>query len=128
MVIAASQLGKVLGVPVEGGSFFAQVWSALRQLGDANPATVALALGGLGVLLALRRWAPSVPGPLVVVVGGIALVGLTDLERRGVALWAPGCSRPTRRVGAPPRPRSTTGPGPGRGSPGWSPPAWPCWP
>jgi sulfate permease, SulP family len=41
------------------------------------------------VLLALRRWAPRVPGPLVVVVGGIALVALTDLESRGVALVGP---------------------------------------
>jgi sulfate permease, SulP family len=89
LVIAASQLGKVLGVPVEGDSFFAKVWSALRQLGDANPATVALALGGLAALLALRRWVPRVPGPLVVVVLGIALVGLTDLEDRGVALVGP---------------------------------------
>jgi sulfate permease, SulP family len=46
LVIAASQLGKVLGVPVQGQEFFAKVWSALTQLGDANPATVALALGG----------------------------------------------------------------------------------
>lgn len=51
-----------------GRHLLAKVWSALGQLGDANPATVALALGGLAVLLALRRWAPMVPGPLVVVV------------------------------------------------------------
>jgi SulP family sulfate permease len=89
LVIAASQLGKVLGVPVEGQEFFAKVWSALRQLGDANPATVALTLGGLAVLLALRRWTPKVPGPLVVAVAGIALVALTDLEGRGVALVGP---------------------------------------
>jgi sulfate permease, SulP family len=89
LYIAASQLGKVLGVPVEGDSFFAKVWSALGQLGDANPATVALALGGLAALLALHRWAPSVPGPLVVVVLGIALVASTDLEGRGVALVGP---------------------------------------
>jgi SulP family sulfate permease len=89
LVIAASQLGKVLGVPVEGQEFFAKVWSALTQLGDANPATVALALGGLAVLLALRRWAPKVPGPLVVAVAGIALGALTDLEGRGVALVGP---------------------------------------
>jgi hypothetical protein len=30
--------------------------------------------GGLAVLLALRRWAPMVPGLLVVVVLGIGLV------------------------------------------------------
>jgi sulfate permease, SulP family len=89
LFIAASQLGKVLGVPVEGDTFFAKVWSALSQLGDANPATVALALGGLAVLLALRRWAPGVPGPLVVVAGAIALVALTNLESRGVALVGP---------------------------------------
>ena len=89
LVIAASQLGKVLGVPVEVDTFFAKVWSALGQLGDANPATVALALGGLAVLLGLRRWAPMVPGPLVVVILGIALVGLTDLAGRGVALVGP---------------------------------------
>jgi SulP family sulfate permease len=89
LVIAASQLGKVLGVPVESGSFLTQVRSALAQLGEANPATVALALGGLAVLLALRRWAPKVPGPLVVVAIGIALVASTDLEGRGVALVGP---------------------------------------
>jgi SulP family sulfate permease len=89
LVIAASQLGKVLGVPVQGDGFFAKVWSALTQLGDANPATVALAVGGLAVLLALRRWAPRVPGPLVVVILGIALVAATDLEERGVALVGP---------------------------------------
>jgi sulfate permease, SulP family len=89
LVIAASQLDKVLGVPVEGNDFFAKVWSALGQLGDANPATVTLGLGGLAVLLGLRRWAPRVPGPLVVVVLGIALVAVTNLEGRGVALVGP---------------------------------------
>jgi SulP family sulfate permease len=164
LFIAASQLGKVLGVPVEGDDFFAKVWSALGQLGDANLATVALALGGLAALLALHRWAPKVPGPLVVVVLGIALVAATDLEGRGVALVGPvngglptfqlppsrrhgtpaagrgrdradvvhrvhlGCSRPTRPAGAPPRPRSTTGPGPGPRWPSWSRPRWPSSP
>src|SRR4029453_11702487 len=96
LVIAASQLGKVLGVPVEGDGFFAKVWSALGQLGDGKPATVALALGGLAVLLTLRRWAPIVPGPLVVVVLGIALVGLTGLEGRGGALVGPVSGGPPR--------------------------------
>jgi len=61
LFIAASQLGKVLGIPVGGDNFFEKVWSALGQLGEANPATVALALGGLALLLALRRWAPACP-------------------------------------------------------------------
>jgi SulP family sulfate permease len=56
LFIAASQLDKVLGVPVEGDDFFAKVWSALGQLGDANLATVALGLGGAG--------RPAGPAPL----------------------------------------------------------------
>ena len=80
LFIAASQLDKVLGVPVEGDDFFAKVWSALGQLGDANLATVALGLGGLAALL---RWAPKVPGPLVVVVLGIALVAATNRRAAG---------------------------------------------
>src|SRR5829696_4123046 len=103
LVIAASQLGKVLGVPVEVDTFFAKVWSALGQLGDANPATVALALGGLAVLLGLRRWAPMVPGPLVVVILGIALVGLTDLAGRGGGAGRSGERRPSQLRA--PRPR-----------------------
>jgi sulfate permease, SulP family len=89
LVIAASQLDKLFGIPVEGDDFFAKVWSALGNLGDANPATAALGLAGVAVLLALRRWVPGVPGPLVVVILGIAAVALTDLEGRGVALVGP---------------------------------------
>ncbi len=40
----------------------------------------------LAVLLALRRWFPAVPGPLVVVAGGILLVALTDVEQHGLEL------------------------------------------
>ena len=31
LVIAASQLGKVLGIPIEGDGFFAKIWSALGR-------------------------------------------------------------------------------------------------
>jgi sulfate permease, SulP family len=69
LVIAASQLGKVLGVPVTGENFFEKTWSALTQLDDANGATVGLAAATIGGLLVLREFVPRVPGPLV----GVAL-------------------------------------------------------
>ena len=43
LVIIAGQLGKVLGVPVEGDNFFEKVRSAITQLDDANGPTVVLA-------------------------------------------------------------------------------------
>ncbi len=89
LVIAASQLGKLLGTDVEGDHFFDQVWSAAQHLGDADWLTVALGATALAVLLALRRWAPRVPGPLVVVVLGIGVVALANLDQHGVAVVGP---------------------------------------
>jgi len=87
--IAASQLGKVLGVDVEGETFFPKVLSALRQLGDVNVPTLALAAGVVVALIVIRRLAPGIPGPAVVIVGATLLMGLTNLEARGVATVAP---------------------------------------
>jgi SulP family sulfate permease len=87
--IAASQLGKVLGVDVEGETFFPKVLSALRQLGDVNVATLALAAGVVVALIVIRRLAPGIPGAAVVLVGATLLMGLTNLEARGVATVAP---------------------------------------
>jgi MFS superfamily sulfate permease-like transporter len=89
LVIAASQLGKVLGVPVTGDNVFEKTWSALTQLGDANGATVALAAATIGGLLALKASAPRVPGALVAVILGILAVRALDLVEDGVAIVPP---------------------------------------
>ncbi|HWL50328.1 MAG TPA: SulP family inorganic anion transporter [Acidimicrobiia bacterium] len=89
LVIAASQLGKLLGISVNGDNFFQDVRSALQQLGEANGATVVLSLATIAVLLALRRFAPRVPGALVAVVGGILAVSAFDLVASGVAVIPP---------------------------------------
>jgi sulfate permease, SulP family len=87
LLIAAGQLGKLLGIPQQGGGFFAKVTSALSHLEEANGPTVLLAAVSIAVLLALRRWAPrSLPGPLLVVTLGIGLAVTTRLADRGVAL------------------------------------------
>jgi len=87
LLIAAGQLGKVLGVPQEGDSFFAKVGSALSHLDEISWPTVTLSVFSILLLLALRRWAPrSLPGPLIVVALGILLAVATGLADRGVAL------------------------------------------
>jgi SulP family sulfate permease len=88
LVIMAGQLGKVLGVPVEGEGSIAKVRSALSRLDDANVPTVVLAGVTVACLLALRRFAPRIPGALVVFVGGIAAVTVLDLSSDGVQVVA----------------------------------------
>ena len=55
LLIAAGQLGKVLGVPQEGDSFFAKIGSALSHLGEVSWSTLGLAVGSIALLLGLRR-------------------------------------------------------------------------
>jgi len=88
LTVAASQLPNLLGVPADpdAGGFFAKVGDAVSKLPDANSATVAVSAGSIALLLLLRRVAPTVPGPLVVVAAGIALVAFTDIEGHGLAL------------------------------------------
>jgi SulP family sulfate permease len=87
LLIAAGQLGKLLGVPQQGDSFFAKVGSAISQLGAISWPTVGLAAGSIAILLGLRRWGPrSLPGPLIVVALGILLAVMAGLAGRGVAL------------------------------------------
>jgi SulP family sulfate permease len=86
LVIAASQLGKVLGVDVKGNDFFEKVGSALSQLDDANGATVALAASTIALLLLLRHLSPRIPGALVALALGILAVAALDLGAHDVAL------------------------------------------
>lgn len=48
-----------------------------------------MSLVSIALLVVLRRTLPRVPGPLVVVAVGIALVALTDVEQHGLALISP---------------------------------------
>ena len=85
LVIIAGQLGKLTGIPVDGDGFFQDLRDVVTGLGDVHGLTLALGLGTIALLVALRRFAPRVPGPLVAVTVGIVLVAAFDLADRGVA-------------------------------------------
>jgi MFS superfamily sulfate permease-like transporter len=64
LLIASSQLGKILGVSLDGTSFWSNITSALEQLDAAKGPTVALALGSVAAIFVLRSWAPRLPATL----------------------------------------------------------------
>ena len=88
MTIAASQLGKIMGVSVSGETFFPKIASAASQVADTNLWTLAIALTSFAALMLIKRKIPSLPGPLLVFVAGMALMAITQLETRGVATVA----------------------------------------
>lgn len=82
LIMMIDQLPKLTGVPTTGADFFAQLWSFLTRLPDADPATVAFSAVVLVFLFVTARYAPAVPGPLVAFVLGTAAVVALDLDGR----------------------------------------------
>jgi len=89
LTIIAGQLPKLFGVKKGSGNFFEQIADLVRNLGDTNRATLVVGLVSLAIVLGLRRWLPVVPGSLVAVLVGIAVVPLFDLVAKGVAIVGP---------------------------------------
>lgn len=89
--VAVGQLPKLLGESVDfsGHGFFRSLLAVGQAFESANAATVALSAGSIAVLLLLKRFAPRVPGTLLVVLGGILLVWLGHIDGLGVDLIAP---------------------------------------
>jgi SulP family sulfate permease len=86
VIMMTGQLGRLTGASVKGDSPPAEVLSALRLIGDWKLAPVLLSVAALALLLALARWTPRIPGPLVVVALAALVTWAADLGDRGVAL------------------------------------------
>jgi high affinity sulfate transporter 1 len=84
IVVAATQLPKVLGVDAIGGGTVAQMWGLVRNVGQADLKTVTLGFASVAVIVGARAWSVRVPGALIAV--GLATVAARafDLSGHGV--------------------------------------------
>ena len=98
IVLVISQLGKLLGIPVDATEPLQKLGEVARELGDVSGATVALSAVTLTALLVLRRFLPALPGALLVVVGAIGASWALDFADHGIATVGPvagGLPRPS---------------------------------
>ena len=86
LTIIIGQVPKLFGVEREEGDFFEQLWGFLGELGDTHARTLVVGVMSLVVVMALRHYAPVVPGSLVAVIVGVVAVELFDLADKGVAI------------------------------------------
>jgi high affinity sulfate transporter 1 len=80
LTIIVGQVPKLFGVEKGTGNFFEQAWHFIGQLGSIDALTLVVGAGSLALVLGLRRVAPAVPGSLVAVLLGIAVVKLFGLD------------------------------------------------
>lgn len=82
IIIAFSQLNKMLGVPMPRSDvFLADVWGVLQQLPDSHLPTLAFGLGAFAAMVAFRRFLPKWPGVLITVAVATAISAATGFDR-----------------------------------------------
>jgi len=84
LTITADQLASVFGVKAGSGNFFPRLIDLVRDLGSTHWATFAVGAASLGLLLALKRLVPKLPGTLVVLALAIAVSAGLHLSSHGV--------------------------------------------
>jgi SulP family sulfate permease len=87
ILIAVGQMRHLLGVS-DGGSteVLARVENLILNIPETHVITLALGGGAIILLVILRRFSPKLPGPLIVMVLGAALVALLGLDQQGVRI------------------------------------------
>jgi len=86
LTIIVGQMGKMLGVPVEDGTFFEQLRDVVGELSNTQGWTLAVGLSSLAALFVLQRLLPGLPAALIVVVAAVIASYALDLSDRGVAV------------------------------------------
>jgi SulP family sulfate permease len=87
IIIGFSQVKHIFGISTESKDhFYETVLEVGANLGGTNAPTLILGIVALVTLFALKKFAPLVPGALVVVIGSILAVELLDLQARGVSV------------------------------------------
>ena len=84
--VTVKQLPKLFGIPNGEGNTVQQLVHLLTHLDATSAATLAVGVAALVLLVASERYAPQLPGGLLVLVLGIAISGGLDLAQHGVAI------------------------------------------
>lgn len=84
--VTVSQLPKLFGVTKGSGDTIAQFVHLIAHLGDTSAATLAVGAGAVGLLFALERLAPKIPGALIALVLGIFVSSVFSLSSHGVEI------------------------------------------
>ena len=88
LTILVGQLPKLFGFSVDADGLLGEFAGFVTGIvnGEAAAAAATVGIGGMVLVLVLRRWLPKVPAVLVMVVLAIAAVSVFDLADRGVSL------------------------------------------
>ena len=86
VVIVLDQVPKILGVHFARGTFVQNLLATVRGVPKTSPATLAVGISMIVLLVAMERFSPKAPAPLLAVAAGIAGACFLNLQAHGVEL------------------------------------------
>jgi MFS superfamily sulfate permease-like transporter len=87
--VGIAVLGPMLGMEVHSHRAVVQLAEVLRSLPNAHLPTLALSAAVVSGILALHRWAPRVPGPLIAAAGAVAASAAWNFAGHGISVIGP---------------------------------------
>ncbi|MEZ4899411.1 MAG: solute carrier family 26 protein [Saprospiraceae bacterium] len=85
VIIAVSQLKYLLGIRIPRfGHVYQTFYYAINHLGETHWITLLMSIGGIGLILLLRRINRNIPGALIAVILGILISWIFHLDRQGL--------------------------------------------
>lgn len=84
LVIVLDQIPKLMGIHFQKGSFFHNVLAIAQGVPNTSMTTLALGAVMIGILVAVERFFPRAPAPIIAVACGIAGMSLFGLQAYGV--------------------------------------------
>lgn len=87
IIIGTSQLKHLLGIPLPKSHYVHEIFiSAFQQIGNIHWQTFILGLGGIAVILIIKRISRSIPGQIIAVIMSILVVSIFNLDMQGVKI------------------------------------------
>jgi sulfate permease, SulP family len=84
--LIVDQTSKILGVLKASGSYFQVLVGVVREISETSLSKLTVGVLSIVLLLLLRRFLPKLPRTIIVVVVGIVVSDLLDLEDHGVSI------------------------------------------
>ncbi len=86
VVIVVDQVPKILGVHFARGTFVQNLLATVHGIPKTSPATLAVGIFMIVLLIAIERFSPKAPAPLLAAAAGIAGAYFLNLQAHGVEL------------------------------------------
>lgn len=86
LIVIVSQLGRLLGITLDSDTMLGQVWEAWTRRDEAHPGTLAIGAASIAGMLAIKRFVPRLPGPLLAMIATALMVNWWNLDQHGVAV------------------------------------------